>query len=296
MNNIEKLDYTSLPNSLQDSGETNKLLTRVNNSVEIFNEKTKNEPYFVLGSVSMAARLVELGMGAGKIDDIMSARRFGADHGLDVDFAVYMGRSDSVKDLLGWSRNEGQGIIGDEMIDLMERKVLPGFEPEDINGIYMQQTDEMLFEKMTAIDSSDSTPLKWALDCGTLKFITQKEHNIEDNIKLDLYLEDRFQDYLWAKLGIGFEVTKHYLDEKPETVLSSVISKEAILQKLPNIDSNLLQELLLSKSNDFISITNKINHEMLPNWKDFETRIDNKRRVTLNDARLNSTLLYSTVN
>jgi hypothetical protein len=84
------------------------------------------------------------------------------------------------------------------MIDIMAREEIPGFEWLELEmegqQVLVQNPEEMLFEKITALLSADDPQIKWGIDIAILRRYLMKSKDMSEE-RIDTYLSTRWEEY-----------------------------------------------------------------------------------------------------
>ena len=262
--------------------ENNKRLQEISDTVvEMEDSNEAGVEFYVLGSGAMMHSMMEAGFSAEEVSQTMSERRKTSNHGMDLDVAVSSDEElSTMRSQLNFDGNENQGKFGQhgEVVDLMVRKKLPGFEPEEVivNGekMLVQSTDEMIFEKTDALASDmDGKQPKWARDRETLKNILERGYGTSEG-SVDAYLADRYEEYSTQKLEGALDDIMDILGENPNKSVEDLIPEEKILAYLPNIDSQTLEALKGANESDILDVVARLEGTMLPQWADVDAKAD----------------------
>lgn len=267
-------DFLDFDSEHKFESETDKRLREISETVVEMEKANKEQiEFYVLGSGAMMYSMEEAGFTAEEISQIMSERRKISNHGMDLDVAVSSEEDLSVmREQMDFIGNENQGKFGkhEEVVDLMVRKKLLGFEPEEVmvdgNPMLVQSTDEMIFEKTDALTSeiTNKEP-KWAEDRETLKEIIRRGHGTSAE-EVDRYLEGRYEEYSTRKLEVALDELLDVLGNDTSKRVEEIINEDKILSYLPNIDSGLLKEFKAADESNILEIVSMLEPTMLPQW------------------------------
>lgn len=282
MPDYSEIDFTDTGSERMFEDENNKRLQEISDTVvEMEGSNEAGVEFYVLGSGAMMHSMMEAGFSAKEISHIMRERRKISNHGMDLDVAVSSEEDLNImRSQLDFAGDKDQDAFGKhgEVVDLMVRSKLPGFEPEEItingNRMLVQSTDEMIFEKTNAlVADTDIKELKWAQDRHTLKEILERRYGTSKE-RVDSYLADRYEEYSTRKLEVALDGLMAQLGDDLSKNVDDLIPEGKILAYLPNIDSVTLAELKSANESNILEVLTRLDSTMLPQWSEVDAKAD----------------------
>lgn len=240
-------------------------------SVQEIDSKNHNKiPFFVVGSSSMEAHMRRLGWERQRVDRLMAGRRTSAVHGKDLDIAVATRNVGSMARQLSGDTTKRQVKVGDEIVDLMEREVYPGFELDNIDGVWMQRSDEMLFEKAEALVDvvQKEKQAKWGYDLKILEQVIRDEQELDSDNAVDAYLDRRYSEYNKVRLQQQIKTMNAYLADHPNKTVGDIVKQKTIQATLPHANELLISSLMSANSELLDSAALYITPDMYNQWYD----------------------------